>query len=261
MWNAGTPRVRGAGPGSDWRTEHVDPYDRPRDRGLALALALPLVAQTPPADQPARPPELPIGAERALGMRAQLGLSAQQIDRLEAIRKTQLEGRQARMSEMLDLRSRLEAGDISRDRFRAELEARRETVRVRTPAEGSRVRDILTDAQREKFGTLRREAMRERRFAGRGGSFRRGGGRGAVVFGRSGFGRRGFGPGRLPGFRRAPGNRGMGPGLPPGGRPRVGGAPGQMWRRGPDAGPVAPRFNRVRPRPDSTAVRPPDDGR
>jgi LTXXQ motif family protein len=229
--------------------------------GLALALALPLVAQTPPADQPAGPPELPIGAERALGMRARLGLSAQQIDRLEAVRKTQLESRRARMSEMLDLRSRLEAGDISRDRFQAELQSRREAMGARTPAAGSRVRDILTDGQREKFRTLQREAMRERRFAGRGGSFRRGGGRGAAAFGRSGFGRRGFGPGRAPAFGRAPGNRGMGPGLRPGGRPGVSGAPGQMWRRGPDAGPVAPRFSRGRPRPDSTAVRPPEDGR
>ena len=231
--------------------------------GLALALVMPAMAQ-PPAGQPPSQPEPSIGVERALGMRAQLGLSAQQIAKLETLRKAQLETRQTRMSEMLDLRSRFEAGDLTQDQFRAEMQSRRESMRGRAPEAAAGARDVLTEAQQAKFRTLGREAMGERRsMAFRGGSFRRGG-RGAAAFGRRGFGRRGFGggfgPGRAPGFRRGSGGWGMGPGRLRGRGPDGGEAQGRMWRRGPDAGQPAPRFNRVRPRPDSTGARLPEDG-
>jgi len=202
----------------------------------------------------------PIAAERVLGMRAQLGLSAQQIDKLEAIRKEQLAERKTRMSEMLDLRSRLQAGDITRDQFRADLESRREAMRARGPQAGNRVREVLTDGQREKLQTMRRDAFRRQRaMAARGREFRRGGranpGFGRERFRRGGFGPGAFGPGRGPALQRGPAAWGRGAG------PGADGRQGQMWRRRPDSAAPAPRFNRVRPRPDSTTSRPPDGSR
>lgn len=193
--------------------------------GFGLALAPPLVAQTPLAREPAR---RDIGVERVLGMRAQLGLTAEQIQKLEGLRKERLEARKARMSEMLELRSQLEAGDLTRDEFRARIQARGEELRSRAADRGAPAREVLTDAQREKLQQLGRQAIRRQRvMALREWRLRRGAGFG----GDRGFGQ--FGP------------RGMGPSrFGPGMRPEL--------RRELRRGALTPRLTRPRPAPDST---------
>lgn len=178
---------------------------------LALALATPLSAQNPPAEQERRPAlRFPLVAEEVLGMRARLDLDQKQIDQLSAIRKESVARRQQEMAAILDLRSRLQSGEITRDEFQAQMAKRREVATPRRAQQADRITSLLTDAQREKLPALRREEFRNRMGSGfgRGRGFGFGRGRGFTPgaglgprFNRGGGFGRGFGPGRGEGFR------------------------------------------------------------
>lgn len=176
---------------------------------LGLLTALPVVAQNPPVERPAPHPRVQrFGVEEALRLRTTLQLTEQQITRLETLRRERVEAQAARMRDLMDLRSRLRAGTISREEFRNEVAARRDAQRARLAERGNPVADILTDRQRQQLTELRHDAM-QRRF---GLEMRHHGWQGRGGFGprmglpRRPFGGRGFG---TPGVRgwRPPFNR------------------------------------------------------
>lgn len=162
---------------------------------LLVATALPALAQDSSTATPRGQRLLRPSAESVLGMRARLELTERQIADLTRIRQENLRVRQEEMTARMDLQSRLRAGDITRDQFGAEMAKRREAIGARIGSEGTaRVSGVLTDAQREKLQTLRRQEFRQR-LGERG--FRRGQGQGrGLAPGRGGLGSRGFGPGR-----------------------------------------------------------------
>lgn len=140
-------------------------------------------------------------------MRARLELTDRQIADLTRIRQDNLRVRQEEMTARMELQSRLRAGDITQDQFAAEMGKRREAIGARLGGEGTdRVSAVLSEAQREKLQTLRRQEFRQR-LGQRGFRGGQGQGRGSGP-GRGGFGHRSFGPGQ---GRGGPG-RGFGPG-------------------------------------------------
>lgn len=162
---------------------------------LLMASAAPMLAQDSSTAQTRRHRVLRPSAESVLGMRARLELTERQIADLTRIRQENLRFRQEEMTARMELQSRLRAGDITRDQFAAELGKRREAVGARLGSQGTdRVSGVLTDAQREKLRTLRRQEFRQR-VGQRGFRSERGQGRGFGP-GRGGFGNRSFGPGR-----------------------------------------------------------------
>lgn len=98
------------------------------------------------------------GVEAALRMREQLKLTEDQAKQLEALRKEIVAQRQSEASEMIDLRSRVEAGLIERDEAREQMEKRRESMREQMEQQRERIERILTDEQREQL----RERARSR---------------------------------------------------------------------------------------------------
>lgn len=170
--------------------------------GSVLALTLPLAAQTPAERPPVRRlGGSPIGIEEALRLRQELELSSEQVSRLETLRRERVEAQGARTRELLDLRSRLRAGDITGDEFQRQMQTGREALRARAAERANPVAEILTDAQRQKAGELRRDMMRrEVRWGMRQ---------------RGWQGRGGFGPRMRVPVRRFPGARGFGPGMGP----------------------------------------------
>jgi hypothetical protein len=129
---------------------------------LTLALAsLTTTAVTAQARRGDRPPRA--GVEDLLRLRTQLELTQEQVTRLQAIREQRLAERIATATEMMRLRSRLNAGEITREEFREHLRTRRDAARARMQ-EGTRERpaELLTDAQRAKLQEFRREVRRER---------------------------------------------------------------------------------------------------
>lgn len=159
---------------------------------LALAAAIsPLAAQ----DRAPRPRRAAVtSAEALLGMRARLGLSQDQIDRLSALRREALEERKARISALMDLRSEFRAGEINHDQFAARLSELREAVRARASERAGTLRDVLTAEQRQTLVELRRERLQRERFRWPG-RFERW---------RPGPGPRGGRPWPGPGLRRSP---------------------------------------------------------
>jgi Spy/CpxP family protein refolding chaperone len=123
------------------------------------------------------------GVESVLRMREELKLSAAQVNQLEALRKEIVAQRQNEARDMIDLQSRIAAGNIDRDEARKQMEGRRDAIRTTMEQRRDRMEKILTAEQREQVlrGQLRAERMRMRAPGGRGG------------FG-PGMGRRGFAP-------------------------------------------------------------------
>jgi hypothetical protein len=131
---------------------------------LTSALAIGMVAAAQ-AQPPARRPGM--AAETALRLRERLQLTEDQVTRLRAAREEAVAARRAEINEMLELRSRLRAGELTRQEFRNRVRSRAESLRVRLGARGDQVARILTETQREQLrelgrGVVRREAMRMR---------------------------------------------------------------------------------------------------
>ncbi len=180
---------------------------------LALLLATPLVAQDSTRRAP-RPPSP--SAETVLRLRQELELSEAQLRELHALRREALAARQARIAEVMEQRSRLLAGEITREELRAEMAKRREAGRDRVSARDDRVATVLTEGQRARLSELRLQALerqaRMRRAPGARGTPRSG-------------------------DRYGPGRRG------PGGEPRLGPGIGPRWHRSPGDR-MAPRMRR-----------------
>ena len=107
-------------------------------------------------------------------MRESLKLTDAQVNQLEALRKEIVAQRQNEARDMIDLQSRIAAGQIDREAARKQMEARRETMRTTMEQRRERVDKILTAEQREQVlrSQLRAERMRGQRgrpgFAPRG---------------------------------------------------------------------------------------------
>ncbi len=147
---------------------------------LAATLAAsPALAQaTPRAERPARPdrPErVGPAPETVLRLREQLGLSADQVTRLETIRRQNLDARRARMAERMDIRSRVQAGSLTREEARLMVAERMGAAAGSATEVRDRVNGVLTEAQRERVTNLRRGAMMMQR-----GQAMRGRGHGAL---------------------------------------------------------------------------------
>lgn len=96
------------------------------------------------------------GVEAALRMREELKLSASQVNQLEALRKEIVTQRQNAARDMIDLRSRIEAGHLEREAARKEMESRRDAMRETMKQRREQFEKILTDDQRDQL----REDMR-----------------------------------------------------------------------------------------------------
>lgn len=131
---------------------------------VMLALAAPASAQPargawrPAGEQPFRTRMSPAlnAAERALYERERLELSEEQIERLDALRRNELERLAARDREMRELSSRIRAGVIDEDddeveRFRDREDAEDDA----DEAAYEEVESILTEDQRDELSELR----------------------------------------------------------------------------------------------------------
>jgi hypothetical protein len=144
--------------------------------------------------------------EHALRLRDTLQLTDDQVAQLQSLRQEAVAERQAASSHLIEARSRLRAGEVTREEFQEEVAARREEARSSAEAREERFSGILSEDQGEQLATARRRAFRT---GGRGG---RPGGRGHGYRGWGPAGpERGYGPGR--GWRGS--ERWMGPGRPP----------------------------------------------
>jgi len=153
---------------------------------LSLVGAVPVAAQQPPATA-RRPAPAPAPAqERAraqieqrlaqrpgmspealLRMREELGLTEQQVTRLEALRREGLAARRDQMAEMMELRSQLQAGQITREQVRERVQARAEARRSAAEQRPvDRAREVLTDQQRLRLAERQVDQMR-RQMQGR----------------------------------------------------------------------------------------------
>lgn len=160
---------------------------RVRIAGLAFVTlmgAVPVAAQQPPA--PARRPAPAQAQERAqapreprmaqrpgmspealLRMRQELGLTEAQVTRLEALRREGLAARRDQMAEMMDLRSQLQAGQITREQLRERVQARAEARRAAADQRPvDRAREVLTEQQRLRLAERQVDQMR-RQMQGR----------------------------------------------------------------------------------------------
>ena len=87
----------------------------------------------------------PGGVERVMRLRDELKLTEAQIGQLEEIRRQQVQ----RSQELMDLRSRLAAGQIDEEVARAQIEERSALLREKAEQLRSRVDSILTQEQRD----------------------------------------------------------------------------------------------------------------
>ncbi|MGE3616789.1 MAG: Spy/CpxP family protein refolding chaperone [Gemmatimonadales bacterium] len=178
---------------------------------VSILGALTLMAAAGPlAGQAGRRPG---GPEELLRMREQLGLTDQQVEQLRAARASGVSARRERMGTLMELQSRRRAGEITQDKFRAEVQR----MRRDRPTRPDRSR-ILTEDQQGKLRQLRTaERGRMRAMQRRGARFAP---RGGFDQGRVGPGPRGFDGGRVRqgpgGFNRDPDRRGQGGQVRPG---------------------------------------------
>ena len=147
------------------------------------------------------------GVEMIMRMRAQLELSDDQIQELDAIRQESVRLRNADQAEMAELMSQLRAGEIDREAVPDAMEARAQTRREAADQQRERVDAILDETQRE---SLEEMDARARAF-GRGYAMGMRGGNQPGVQSRRGR----FAPGRGRGFLQRRG-AGFAPGFGPG---------------------------------------------
>lgn len=183
---------------------------------MLVAVATPALAQQPPQPrqgqqmqerrQPmtrAMQPRMQAGPgpEMILRLREQLNLTEAQVSRLEALRQESVNRQRERTAEMLDLRSKMQAGQVTREQMQERMRARAEAAPAEGQAPGERVRAVLTDQQRLQLAELQVQQLRRQvQMQGRGQPGIRGGG----------------------GREMRPGQRGMAPGnrmAPPGRAP------------------------------------------
>ena len=90
-------------------------------------------------------------AERALRMREDLKLSAEQVSQLEAVRKEEIAREQELSSRVIALQSEMRAGKLEWEQVRDSLESKDDARNDATRAARDRARQILTEEQRDKI--------------------------------------------------------------------------------------------------------------
>lgn len=102
-------------------------------------------------------------------MRAEerLELNESQLESLEALRREAVAERTAEMTEMAELRSRLEAGQIQRSELMAFTEERRDARQARAEERRERLEAVLTEDQLETLQQVRRRGRAGARLGGR----------------------------------------------------------------------------------------------
>lgn len=177
---------------------------------MLVAIATPALAQQPPqarqgqqlperrqAMQRQMQPRMQAGPgpEMILRLREQLNLTEAQVSRLEALRQESVNRQRERTAEMLDLRSRMLAGQVTREQMQERMRARAEAALAEGQAPGERVRAVLTDQQRLQLAELQVQQLRRQvQMQGRGRAGIRGGGGREMRPGQRGMVR----PGRAP---------------------------------------------------------------
>ncbi len=126
---------------------------------FSLIIAGMLAATIPAAAQ--RPGLRGGGPEDLLRLRERLALTEQQLTQLRALRDQRLAEQRARMTEMMELRSKLRSGDLSQEEARRTMRERMEAVRQQQTAAMERMRQVLTEEQRNRLSEVRRQAVRE----------------------------------------------------------------------------------------------------
>ena len=129
--------------------------------GLLLATAIPATAQAPRARQ------RPLGPEAALRHRAELQLTNDQVKQLQSMREETIKNRQAQMAARMDLRSKLMAGEITRQEFRTRTTEQVNAMETRREQRGDPARALLNDTQRERLQGLQQEMRQQRAARGR----------------------------------------------------------------------------------------------
>ena len=101
--------------------------------------------------------------ETALRMREDLKLSGAQVAQLESLRKEIVAQRQKEAVEMIDLRSRIAAGNVPGDEMRKQFEGRREQLEKTATARREQFERILTEEQRAQLARANMNARLSRR--------------------------------------------------------------------------------------------------
>jgi len=98
------------------------------------------------------------GVEMIMRLRDRLELSEEQLEELDQLRKESVERRTAHQAQMEELRSRVVAGEMTREELREIARARREGAEAVRTQQRERVEAILDDEQRQELETLRAQA-------------------------------------------------------------------------------------------------------
>ncbi len=132
--------------------------------------------------------------ENALRSSDTLALTEEQTAQLEALRTSCIERQQSHLSEAMELRSRLQAGQITPEEFREARQSRQETTQAARDQTRTRLEAILTEEQMSQLAQTQQRAARmaNRGFRGHGRQGFRGRGHDAFR-GRSHHGFRGRG--------------------------------------------------------------------
>lgn len=120
------------------------------------------------ASQPALAQRAPQGPGAGGGMelrvalrnRAELGLTDEQVKRIEELAARVQQKAQPYMEEMQEVRRKVQAGEADRSGARDRMRALMEKVRSETEAEMKEFRELLTKEQAGKLQALVREAQR-----------------------------------------------------------------------------------------------------
>jgi hypothetical protein len=136
--------------------------------GLGAALATPAFSQYhhgPRGPQAAGggPPGIPV--EAALRHREQLKLTEKQVTELTALREESVKARQEHMAAMMELSSKVRAGELPREEFQAQMRAHRNTVAPMVQQRSDRLNGILDQSQQSALRDLvrsDRQGMRGR---------------------------------------------------------------------------------------------------
>lgn len=132
-----------------------------------LTLGLMLVAGAPLSAQGLRARQRPLPPEAALRHRAELQLTGDQVKQLQSMREETIRNRQAQMATRMDLRSKLMAGEITRQEFRTRTTEQINAMETRREQRGDPARALLNDTQREKLQSLQQDMRQQRAARGR----------------------------------------------------------------------------------------------
>ena len=103
--------------------------------------------------------------ENALRSSDTLALTEEQTAQLEALRTSCIERQQSHLSEAMELRSKLQAGQITPEEFREARQSRQETAHTARDQTRTRLEAILTEEQMSQLAQMQQRAAR---MAGRG---------------------------------------------------------------------------------------------